>query len=269
MRKGRASRTAQWVAFLRAASHAHGTAVRGFADPTARAMLEGRWLTRLDGGNPKNPLLRNGMELLALRTVVIDEAVNAELARGTRQLVILGAGLDGRAFRLTALAGARVFEVDHPNTQAYKRARLAGLTPVGDVDLVPVDFERDSLDAALAAAGHDPAAPTVWIWEGVVMYLTTSAVRATLEVIGKRSATGSVLVANYHTARRGGLGLLLRLFGEPNRSAFSVEQWRAELQAAGFEVEQDSGVDAWTARHGGSAETGAAKVSRIAVGRRT
>src|SRR5207253_10743350 len=123
-------------------------------------------------------------------------AVNAAAAS---QLVILGAGLDGRAWRLSSLSNARVFEVDHPDTQAYKRERLGALKPAAkQVDFVPVDFEADSLEASLLRAGHDAAAPTAWVWEGVVMYLTPEAVRSTLKAIAARSAPGSTLIVNYH-----------------------------------------------------------------------
>ena len=191
--------------------------------------------------------------------------------RGTRQLVLLGAGLDGRAWRLPGLAEARVFEVDHPLTQAEKRARLGALEPrAARIEFVPVDFERDSLGDALARAGHESAAPTVWVWEGVVMYLTLEAVRATLRALAARSAAGSLLAVYYHTAKHRELaGLLLRLVGEPNRSAFSPQELGSELAAAGFEVEEDQGTSEWSARFGGAVpEKGTARIARIAVARR-
>src|SRR5207244_5763641 len=112
-------------------------------------------------------------DLMALRTSAIDAAVRDALAAGATQLVILGAGYDGRAWRMSELAGVKVFEVDHPATQGDKRAHLAELPPAtGVVTFVAVDFERESLGAALDRAGHDRSSPTCWIWEGVVMYLT-------------------------------------------------------------------------------------------------
>ena len=94
---------------------------------------------------------------------------------GAPQVVILGAGLDGRAWRMPELRDVTVFEVDHPDSQREKAARAAALLRVArEVRFVPVDFTRDRLDEPLAAAGHDPARPTTWIWEGVVMYLTTA-----------------------------------------------------------------------------------------------
>ncbi|MBK7862244.1 MAG: SAM-dependent methyltransferase [Archangiaceae bacterium] len=280
MRKGTASRTAKWVTYMRALANEGHTGVRGFADPVAKSLLDESWRTRLERTRhrietrPENrlsKLSRSAADLMALRTLAIDGPVNAELSKGTRQLVILGAGLDARAWRLTALKDARVFEVDHPDTQAAKRANLADLAPTAkQVDFVAVDFESDRLDVALSSAGHDPRQPTLWVWEGVVMYLTTPAVRATLNIVSNLSAPGSVLVVNYHTQlHRGLVGLFLRFLGEPNRSAFTAEQLSAELAHAHFTVENDTGVADWQAAHGGTvAPYGAGRFARIAVGRR-
>jgi methyltransferase (TIGR00027 family) len=280
MKRDTASRTAMWVAFMRALADRGHTGVRGFSDPTARELLDPGWRRRLEKAEQRlksrrsgfgAAMTQNGIDLLALRTVFIDEAVTREVERGTRQLVILGAGLDGRAWRLPSLAGVSVFEVDHPSTQAAKRARLGALKPVAArIDFVPVDFEQEGFDAALASAGHDATQPTVWLWEGVVMYLTPPAVRSTLRSVSSRSAPGSALVVNYHTGlRQGFVGLLLRFLGEPNRSAFTREELQRELQAAGFAVEVDECVADWQRRYGGAGnEFGTAKVTRIAVARR-
>ena len=87
-------------------------------------------------------------DMIALRTAAIDAAVRDAIADGATQLVILGAGYDGRAWRMPELAGVKVFEVDHPATQGDKRAHVAELPPaIGSVSFVPIDFERESLDA--------------------------------------------------------------------------------------------------------------------------
>ena len=114
--------------------------------------------------------LRAVAEVMVPRTLAIDEAVTAKLSS---QLVILGAGLDGRAWRLKELADVDVFEVDHPASQADKQSRLGRLEPTArSVRFVPVDLSRDSLGDALTAAGHDRTIGTTWICEGVVSYLT-------------------------------------------------------------------------------------------------
>src|SRR5262245_30838524 len=233
-----------YVAMMRALADAGLTGVRGFADPIARRLLDDRWRRQLEraerwlrrGARGRAArFLRGNVDLLALRTVVIDAAAARELAADAAQVVVLGAGLDSRAWRMRNAGRAHVFEVDHPATQAYKRERVGSLAPcAAAVSFVAVDFERDSIGGALDAAGHDASAATVWIWEGVVMYLGVPAFRATLRALSARSAPGSVLVVHYHTALRGGpLGWLLRLIGEPMRATFAPRAMAAELAGAG------------------------------------
>jgi methyltransferase (TIGR00027 family) len=164
-----------------------------------------------------------------------------------------------------------VFEVDHPATQAVKRAHLDKLPrAIADVTFVPVDFERESLDAALARAGHDETRPTCWIWEGVVMYLTPEAMRSTLANIASRSAEGSTLIVNYHAeTRRGPMGLLLSVLAEPVKSQWSREEMAGDLRAAGFDVIDDSGIEDWAKRFAmGTVDTRVGRVMRIVVARR-
>lgn len=280
MRPNGASRTALMVAYMRAAADAGATHVRDFHDPTARVFLNAKWSARLakleqqvKSGRETTTLAvsRVSADMLALRTATIDAAVRESVARGTTQVVILGAGLDGRAWRMRELAGTHVFEVDHPATQAVKREHLGALPPaIANVTFVPVDFERESLDAALARAGHDTTRPTCWIWEGVVMYLTPDGMRSTLANVASRSAEGSTLIVNYHTTMRAGLiRLFLRLLGEPVRSKWSPEEMAEDLHAAGFEVAEDSGVAEWVKRFtAGGVDPRAGRVMRIVVAHR-
>jgi len=206
-------------------------------------------------------------DLIALRTTAIDTAVRDAIAGGATQLVILGAGYDGRAWRLNELAGVKVFEVDHPATQGEKRARVAELPPaIGTVSFVSIDFERESLGSVLERAGHDRSSPTCWIWEGVVMYLTREAMRSTLAGIADRSASGSTLIVNYHSAHRRFLAsLIFRLIGEPQISAWTRDEMAADLRAAGFTVSEDTGMADWNARFAqGQAKVERAPYMRIA-----
>jgi methyltransferase (TIGR00027 family) len=261
VKKGRASRTASQVAFLRALADLGLSSTPGFHDATARPLLDGPWswmlgriARRVERGKFKaTDGLRHGADLLALRTMVIDEHLREALGAEVRQLVILGAGLDGRAYRMTELARVRVFEVDHPATQQAKRRRAAALLATAQaLTFVPVDFENDSLDAALQKAGHSRAEPTVWLWEGVVMYLTAPAIRETLRMIVARSAPGSALVVNYMTPsrRRRAIRLLLRLWNEPLISHHTPQAMADELSRAGLHVTADSGVPDWARRFG-------------------
>jgi len=250
MKRGKESRTAVMVCQARAMAHGRSQIAR-FSDPTALALLpeDARAVVERFQANLPPASLREKVErallakrahMMVARTIVIDDAVRA--AR-SEQLVILGAGLDGRAWRMPELAGVTVFEVDHPDSQREKRARAAALTPAArDIRFAAVDFERDSLEAALAAAGHEATKTTTWIWEGVVMYLERPAIEATLAVVQRRSAPGSRLVVAYHRPgfRVRLLGLLLRRIGEPLRSAFTPAQMSALLGTYGFQVVADA-----------------------------
>jgi methyltransferase (TIGR00027 family) len=155
-----------------------------------------------------------------------------------------------------------VFEVDHPATQGRKRAHVSELPPPnGILSLVSIDFERESVNAVLERAGQDRSAPTCWIWEGVVMYLTRDAMRATLRDIAARSASGSTLIVNYHTAT---LRLLARLIfwliGEPQISAWTPAEMADDLRSVGFVVREDSSILDWNERFA----KGKARVERVA-----
>jgi len=279
MKAGRESRTAVMVCAARAAAQGR-TTVAEFDDPTAMALLpedarEKVGRLRAAGRDGKAGIREAAAatrrEMAVVRTVAIDRAVRETAAP---QLVILGAGLDGRAWRMKELAGTTVFEVDHPDSQAAKRARTAALTPTArEIRFVAVDFTRDSLEEKLAKAGHDPELPTIWIWEGVVMYLSRAAIEATLAVVGRRSAAGSRLAVLYNAPAPllTLAGWFLRFLGEPLRSAFDAAQMKALLAAHGFAVTRDGSLPEIAA--GLSAETAhavrALRHLRIAVADRT
>src|SRR6202020_2915373 len=108
-------------------------------------------------------------------------------------------GLDTRAYRMPVLRDCAVFEVDHPATQAFKRRKAAALPRFArSLAYVPVDFERGGIDRALVGAGLRSGDASVWVWEGVVMYLTDAALRASLREIAKCAPPGSRLLVNYH-----------------------------------------------------------------------
>jgi methyltransferase (TIGR00027 family) len=253
--------------------------VPDFHDPTARVFLNEkgkRSLTKIERAAraPKRSIglgaARVMADLIALRTAAIDRAVRDAVAGGATQLGILGAGYDGRAWRMPELAGVRVFELDHPATQGDKRTHLAQLPPAaGIVSFVPIDFERESLDTVLERAGHDRSLPTCWIWEGVVMYLTRDAMRATLRGIAGRSAPGSTLIVNYHTIhRRLFARLMFRLIGEPQISAWTPEEMAADLRSVGFVVREDSGMADWNERYAqGRAKVERGSYMRVAIAR--
>jgi methyltransferase (TIGR00027 family) len=182
-------------------------------------------------------MLERQSRVMVARTRAIDAIV-----RDVPQVVILGAGLDGRAWRLKSLSETVVFEVDHPDSQAVKRARVAALRQTArEIRFVPVDFTRDDLDTALAAAGHDAAKPTVWIWEGVVMYLALKDIEATLAIVQRRSAPNSRIAIVYHAPSwmLWMVGLVVGRMGEPLRSSFKPQAMAALLTRYGLTVESD------------------------------
>jgi methyltransferase (TIGR00027 family) len=255
MREGQPSTTATIVACARGASG---------VDPVARRLAP-RAFARLAGPLPSRwerifPVIAS----MRVRTLAIDAAIQGGALAGHGQLVILGAGLDARAWRLEALSQTLVYEIDHPATQRYKRARLGGLVPKArDVRFVSVDFEKDDLAAALEKAGHDKTAPTTWVWEGVTPYLTPPAMAATLEVVRARSCAGSTLALTYYTpipsggdSGRESARVLLRwssrafdLIGEPIRGLIGVPEMHELLRAKGFEVTSDATNDELAGEH--------------------
>lgn len=284
------SRTAVLVCQGRAAADGR-LAVGRFSDPVAARLLTPDELATVERArsdeNPKGwrervavEWMRACAELMAPRTVVIDDAVRSA---GHPQLVLLGAGLDSRPWRLTELRDRAVFLVDHPATQADAHRRSEGLVPTaGRLVLVPVDLGRGELGEALTTAGHDPGLPTTWVWEGVVPYLTADAVEATAQALAARSAPGSTLVVNYAAREwltRAGLrvaGLLHRLTGlenpwaaEPWRSLWTPRSLAALLARCGFRVRSDEDLLAVAARIGSPTTRGRSlRSSRVAVAER-
>ncbi len=137
-----------------------------------------------------------------VRTRHIDAVFEDSLKSGARQVVILGAGLDSRAYRAPdSVRKTRVFEVDFPPTQEYKKKRvleLMGSLP-SYVKYVPIDFTKDDLGAVLAKAGYDRALKTVFVWEGVTFYIPEEAVDATLRFVASHSGAGSRIIFDYFT----------------------------------------------------------------------
>jgi len=252
----------------RAAAHGR-LAVGRFDDPVAITLLsedERVPVRRVrDGTAPSGwaeraafETVRASSEVVVPRAVAIDDALRE---RPTPQLVILGAGLDARAWRLPALSTVDVFEVDHPASQADKRARVGGLTPAArSLRFVAVDLSRERLDEALAAAGHRPELPTTWLWEGVIPYLRRAEVAATLRAVGALTTAGGRLIANYQSpSMRARVGRLVAraiagprsaLAGEPWRSLWRPAQISSLLRDHGFAVVGDDDLSTIASRLG-------------------
>lgn len=134
------------------------------------------------------------------RTQYIDDYLKTCLHDGIEQLVILGAGYDSRAYRFQESIGkVKVFEIDHPATQRVKIKKVEktfGSLPKHCV-YVPVDFDRDRLDARMVESGYAPSLKTLFIWEGVTMFITAEGVDATLSFMAQRSGPSSSIIFDY------------------------------------------------------------------------
>lgn len=184
---------------------------------------------------------------VAWRARLTEDLLERAIRRGIRQYVILGAGLDSFAWRASAslTAGLRVFEVDHPATQGWKRARLdeIGISVPGLLSFVPIDFEREDLVIELEKAGFRTDAPAFVSWLGVTGYLSVEAIRETLRAIAAWVA-GSELAVTYEVSaaeqsaedRRVAdvLGSLVASAGEPRLSRFDPPTFERLLREAGF-----------------------------------
>jgi len=238
-----------------------------FADPLAVPILGADPQILVEQANA-NPQARGMRLFIAMRSSVAEAALTAGVEdRGVRQLIVLGAGLDTFAYRNPFADRLKVFEVDHPATQAWKRRRLseAGVALPASLVFAPVDFERDSLLDRLIDAGFDPAQRTFFTWLGVVPYLTKPAISSTLAFVAGVAGGGEV-VFDYsdppaslepethasHQARAARVAAL----GEPFLSYFEPPDLRAELAGLGFDHIEDLGPRELVARHFPSAPAG-------------
>jgi methyltransferase (TIGR00027 family) len=255
MRENQASATAQRMAVHRAA-HQLLDDPKVFDDPLALAMLgqeEAAALAadpRRSETSPASPFLR---AFAAARSRFAEDQLRRGVEQGVGQYVLLGAGLDTFAYRSPYPPGAlRVFEVDHPATQAWKQQRLAeaGIAAPPELSFAPVDFHQQTLAAGLPAAGHDPARPSFFAWLGVTPYLTPEAVRDTLRFIASAPA-GSGAVFDYPVSPEllspmgrkvyAALSGWSAAAGEPWLSNFDPAALAGELRELGFGQVEDLG----------------------------
>jgi methyltransferase (TIGR00027 family) len=253
MQPGQPSRTALGAAGLRAAHQVlDGAAI--FADPLALRILgaDADDLVR-EAKAEADPFRQRLRWFIAARSRIADDALAAATKRGTRQLVVLGAGLDTTAYRALPSHDLRIFEVDHPATQAWKRERLAeaGIPLPAALTFVPIDFESATLAAGMAAAGFDPTQQTFFTWLGVVPYLTDDAIFATLGYIAGLPR-GAHVVFDYvnppgsmtESGRRAmheALSARVAAVGEQLRNHFDSDALHVRLKVLGFRDVEDFG----------------------------
>lgn len=257
MRDETPSRTAAWVAAARGMGRLLPETVRLADDPYGVAFAAPRlaaFVERVSARGPSWIAMMPGVGAWVLymqvRTRVLDDEVRAFVARGGRQVVLLGAGYDCRALRLRELADSTVYEVDHPATQRHKRAVLDRLGAASPARYITWNFEERpmrELPDALAAAGLDPARPTLTIWEGVTMYLTEGAIDASLAAIRTYSAPGSALAMTYFNRSRldnpsiatRAIRVIVNGVGEPFKWGWDPAVLPAWMAERGLTVEKD------------------------------
>ena len=202
-----ASQSAAIIAAHRAIESAKPSSERICYDPFAEKLISSNTTVIGETDLPREQALEifkqfvpGFHEYFLARTRYIDDYLAASVERGLGQLVILGAGYDSRAYRFEALKeSAAVFEVDHPATQTVKQQRLAKIfqTLPGHVTFVPVDLQSENLGGRLTGSGYDDRQRTVFIWEGVTMYLNPQAVDQTLAFIARHSGPGSEVIFDF------------------------------------------------------------------------
>jgi len=249
MEEGRPSRTAVVTAMLRAAHYLLDQEPKLLDDPFAHAFA----------GFSTDEELLNGLNafvypdmvrmrtLFALRNRYAEDELVRAIEHGTAQYIMLGAGLDSFAYRRPDLLRTLdVYEVDHPASQAWKRERVKELSIQIPVRLhyVPIDFERETLTAGLAAGGINFKAATFFSWLGVTQYLSPAAVLGTLREIAELAAPGSEIVfqfivpaetlAGEESALVKALAAGAAAVGEPWLSFFAPEEMEAHLRPMGF-----------------------------------
>lgn len=254
METGRASRTAFRVAMRRAA-HQVLDQPCVLLDPVAIPLLGAHF--SLDHERERHPVARAFRAFMVGRSRYAEDRLGEAVAAGVTQYVVLGAGLDTFAFR-NPHPGLRVFEVDFPATQEWKRGLLeeAGIAESARLHFVPLDFERKTLAEGLAETEFDFQAPAFFGWLGVVPYLTRAAFRSTLRVIGKMQARSGVSFdyalepETLSPMRRKAFEVLaarVAAAGEPFQLFFAPDALETELRSAGFQRIENADSDALNA----------------------
>jgi methyltransferase (TIGR00027 family) len=264
MEQGRASTTAMGTALMRAAHTRLDSPVLiddpwgdlFVLDAEREAMLARAGTDDLDAVLRAHP----SYGTVILRAHYAESALSDAVARGIRQYVIIGAGMDSFALRRPEFAHElEVFEVDHPDTQQLKAQRLAQreiATPDG-LHLVAADLSETPLDVALAGSEFRSDQPTFFSWLGVTTYLTRDANLATLAAIASCAPEGSELVFSYaeQSMLASDSELMQRArdhvasVGEPWVSGFEPSQLDADIRRAGLWLLEDLGPEELNARY--------------------
>lgn len=245
MQEGKFSRTAYGVAVRRAA-HQRFDNPKVLDDPLALRIIGEKAADELrsKAGESGNSISRAFRAFMAARSRYAEDQIAQAVRQKIEQCVVLGAGLDTFAYR-NPHSGLRVFEIDHPATQTWKRERLeaAAIAVPPSLTFVPIDFECQTLSKELAQCGFDPNSPAFFSWLGVTPYLTREACLATLRFIARMPA-GSGVVFDFAVDREllnlrqklmlFALSKRVAMAGEPFQLFFDPRRLTEELMQMGF-----------------------------------
>lgn len=252
MRDDHSSFTAAFVAYARGLGHTLPADARLMHDPFGvrfATPIMSVWPVRLWAR-----VARTFVVYMQVRSRTFDDVVTKFIEEeGGRQIVILGAGFDCRAVRLIKRDDVKVFEIDHPATQARKKRVLAEAGATSPSTYVEWDFAKRhvrELPAALAARGFDASKPSCTLWEGVTMYLNDDAIDASVRAVHAYSSSGSAFVFNYVEAEMLKKPSLLghiasfavNRAGEPFTWGWNPTQLPAWLAERGWDVEWNKGL---------------------------
>ena len=241
MEIGKASKTALGVAIRRAA-HQLMDQPPVLEDPIALQLIGSAYPRHMERASHR--VARDFRAFMAVRSRYVEDKLAEAVQQGIRQYVVLGAGLDTFAYR-NRFPSLRVFEVDFPATQEWKKQMLARalIAVPAELTFVPLDFEHHTLAEGLRDAGFNTREPAFFGWLGVIPYLTQQAFRATLDAIGQLPAGSGVgfdyAIAPERLSQEGrvafaALAARVAAAGEPFRLFFTPEEMDSELRRAGF-----------------------------------
>lgn len=255
LQTGEPSRTALGTALQRGAHQLIERPVV-FDDPLALRILGAERVKSIGVNRARyeTPGSRAMRAFLVTRSRYAEDELARVYEQGTRQYIVLGAGLDTFAYRNAYAKRLRVFEVDHASTQAWKRIQLReqGIDIPRSLTFVPVDFEKQSLGNRLDQAGFQRNAPVFISWLGVTVYLTRDAVMQTLRFVAESCAPGSEIVCDFSVPdealgevermSRSKRAELVAKIGEPWISHFDPASLEKELTAMGFSQAKSFGA---------------------------
>jgi methyltransferase (TIGR00027 family) len=206
MKQGKSSKTAEQMAISRAIESMKADGERICYDPYAKDFLGPRYAVLIHHQTLRR-IAVSAIERLfpghhyyvVTRTRFIDDTLKTCMDPTLRQLVVMGAGFDSRAYRFPELKTIKVFEIDHPDTQARKKERIAKIFDFlpDNVTYVPIDFAKEDLGEKLVQKGYSTTGKTLFIWEGTTPYIPAEAVDETLAFVSSNSGKDSPIIFDY------------------------------------------------------------------------